>query len=146
MKNKMTKEQGKKIKDLKEEIHSLQKQINEKETEIDRVIVEAGANFEGFYVEFYDGEEYVFMKVERQIIRDSGAMINLQGPAIRLDDSPLNEDYGGISMVSYDEADGFSFGPKVLQGLTVEWIRKITKEDMVFVLDHYIDTMKKNLI
>ena len=142
----MTKEQGKKIKDLKEEIHSLQKQINEKEVEIDRVIVEAGANFEGSYVEFYDGEEYVFMKVERQIIRDSGAMINLQGPAIRLDDSPLNEDYGGISMVSYDESDGFSFGPKVLQGLTVEWIRKITKEDMVFVLDHYIDTMKKNLI
>lgn len=149
MESKMTAEQGKKVKDLRKEVRSLEKQINEKEVEIERVLVEAGANFKGSYVEFYDGEEYVFMKVERQIIRDSGTMINLQGPAIRLDDSPLNEENDecdGISMVSYDEADGFSFGSKVLEGYTVEWIRKITKEDMVFVLDHYIDTMKKNLI
>ena len=149
MEKKMTKEQGKKIKDLKEEIQSLQKQINEKELEIDSVLVEAASNFEDSYVEFYNGEEYVFMKVERQYVRDGGAKINLQGPAIRLDDSPLNEDYDecdGISMVSYDEADGFSFGPKVLQGLTVEWIRKIEREDMIFVLDYYINAMKKNLL
>ena len=145
----MTREQGNKIKNLREEIYSLQRQINEKEVEIDRVLVEAASNFEGSYVEFYDGEEYVFMKVERQYFCDGGVKINLQGPAIRLDDSPLNEDYDGcdgISMVSYDEADSFSIGPKVLLGLTVEWIRKIEREDMVFVLDCYINTMKKNLL
>lgn len=78
MEKKMTKEQGKKIKDLKEEIQSLQKQINQKELEIDSVLVEAASNFEDSYVEFYNGEEYVFMKVERQYVRDGGAKINLQ--------------------------------------------------------------------
>ena len=145
----MITEQGKKVNDLREEVRSLEKQINEKEVEIERVLVEAGANFKDSYVEYFNGEEYVFMKVERQIVRAGGVKICLQGPAIRLDDDPLSksyDDYDGISMVSYDEADGFSFGPKVLEGHTVEWIRKITKKDMVFVLDHYIDTMKKNLI
>ena len=145
----MTTEQGKKIKDLREEVYSLQKQINEKEAEIDRVLIETASNFEDSYVEFYNGEEYIFMKVERQIIRDSGIKINLQGPAIRLDDNPLDEDYDmgdGIAIASYDVSDGFSFGPKVLEGHTVEQIRKISKEDMALVLDHYIDTIKKNLI
>jgi hypothetical protein len=149
MESKLTEEQGKKIKDLKEEIQSLQKEINEKEVEVERVIVESKANFADSYVEFYDGEDYVFMKVERQIVRAGGAKIYLQGPAIRLDDDPLSEsynDYDGISMGSYDENDGFSFGLKVLEDCTVEWIRKISKEDMIFVLDYYINTVKKNLV
>lgn len=149
MENKLTSEERKVITGLKEEIRRLQKQIDEKEIEINRVLVKAAADFEGSYIEYYDGEEYIFMKVERQIIRDGGSKINLQGPAIRLEDSPLNKDYEEdeeFGMGSYDEYDGFSFGPKVLQGLTVERIRKITRDDMVFVLDHYIDAMKKNLI
>lgn len=149
MENKLTSEERKVITGLKEEIRRLQKQIDEKEIEINRVLTEAAADFEDSYIEYYDGEEYVFMKVERQIIRDGGSKINLQGPAIRLEDSPLNKDYEEdeeLGMGSYDECDGFSFGPKVLQGLTVERIRKITRDDMVFVLDHYIDAMKKNLI
>jgi hypothetical protein len=149
MKSKMTKEQKKEINDLRNEIQSLQKEVDKKESEISRVFVAAEADFMDSYVEFYNGEDYIFMKVERQYIRDGGVKINLQGPAIRLDDSPLNEDYdeyNGIGMASYDESDGFSFGSKVLEGSTVEWIRKISKEDMVFVLDYYINTMKKNLI
>lgn len=146
MKSKITSEQGKKIYDLKEEINDLQKQINEKEVEVDRILVEAASNFEGSYVEFYNGEEYVFMKVELQIVREGGIKIYLQGPAIRLSDSPLNDEYDGVGEGSYDDTDGFSFGPKVLEGYTSEWIRKITKKDMAFVLDCYINTMKKNLI
>ena len=150
MENKLTSEKRKVITGLKEEIRCLQKQIDEKEIEINRIITEAAANFEDSYIEYYDGEGYVFMKVERQIIRDGGSKINLQGPAIRLEDSPLNEDYDeseGLGTGSYDEYDGFDFGPDVLQGcITVERIRKITRDDMVFVLDHYIDTLKKNLI
>ena len=149
MENKMTQEQGEKIKALEHEINELQLQINSKDYEIEKIIVEAGANFEGSYVEFYDGEEYVFMKVERQILRSNGRTINLQGPSIRLNDNPLHEsydEYDGFDWGSYDESDGFSFGSKVLQELTVETVRKISKKDMTFVLDYYINTMKKKLI
>ena len=149
MESKMTKEQGERINVLKEDIRVLQIQINEKMEEIDRTFVEAGADFENSYVEFYNGEEYVFMRVERQIIRSGGCVINLKGPSIRLNTNPLDEDYeegDGFDWGSYDETDDFSFGPQVLQGLTIESIHKITKKDMTFVLDYYMNTLKKNLI
>lgn len=149
MKNKPTNDTGKLIFDLKEEILQLQNKIDKKKIEIDRILFEADGDFEGCYVEFYDGAEYIFMKVERQIIRDNGSKINLQGPAIKLDDSPLNEDYdydGELGMGSYDYNEGFTFPVIVLDGNKFQRIRKIEKDDMVFVLDHYVDVLKKNLI
>lgn len=145
----MTEEQGKKIKSLTKEINELQDQVREKEYEIERIITESAGSFEGSYVEFYDDDEYVFMKVERQVIRYSGRHICLYGPAIRLPDTPLreeDEDDDGIDLGSYDESDCIQFGPQVLQGSSVSTIRKITKKDMGVVLDYYINTMKKNLI
>lgn len=149
MENKMTEEQGKKIKSLTKEIDELQDQVREREYEIERIIVESAGNFEGSYIEFYDEDEYVFMKVERQVVRYSGRLICLYGPAIRLPDTPLreqDEDDDGIDLGSYDESDYIQFGPQVLQGSSVSTIRKITKKDMGVVLDYYINTMKKNLI
>ena len=149
MENKMTNEMERKINDLRGEIQELQKQISKKEAEIHRILTEMSVDFENDYVEFYNGDEYVFMKVENQIIRDAGSTIILKGPAIRLDDSPLREhfvDYNEIGMAYYNSYDSLMFTPEVLEERTIDRIRKITKDDMAFVLDNYINTIKKNLL
>ena len=150
METNMTDEQVKKIGGLKKEIIDLQNRIYDKEMEIERIVVNAGGNYEGCYVEYFDGdEEYIFMKVERQNTRNGGRSINIQGPAIRLPDTPLREDEDddeGLDTGFYDEADGITFSPAVLNGTCTETIRKITKEEMAIVLDYYINTMKENLL
>lgn len=148
METDMTNELSEKIKALGKEISELQDQINDKENEIERLIIGTGGNYEGSYVEFYDGDEYIFMKVERQNIRNNGRSINIQGPSIRLPDTPLREgedDDEGLDMGSYDESDGLSFGPAILNGTRLETIRKITEDEMRLVLDYYINTMKEKL-
>lgn len=144
----MTEEQTKKLDEYKEKVRQLNQQLNECYCEMDKIIVESGDDFRGSYVAYFDGDDYVFMKVERQNIRNNGKNINLQGPAIRLCDDPLSapKDDDGIDIGSYDEHDGFSFGSGVLEGKTYEHIRKISKKDMSRVLDYYYNSMKENLL
>lgn len=147
MENKLTSEQEKKIGALREEIHALQKQANSKEAEINHILLEVSLDFKDSYVEFFSGDEYVFMKVERQIIRDAGAQISLAGPAILLDTDLVGKNRGEeINSGIYEEEYAFAFSPKILLGVDFKWIRKITQDEMSLVLDYYMNTMKKNLI
>ena len=144
----MTEDNKKKYDEYKERVRQLNQQLNECYCEMDKIIVDSGDDFRGSYIKYFNGEEYVFMKVEMQNIRDEGKSINLQGPAIRLCDDPLSmpHDDDGIDMGSYEEHDGLSFGSCVLEGVSYEYIRKITKKDMAVVLDYYYHTMKENLL
>ena len=154
----MTQEQTKKIEELRLKIASLNVEINKFESEIDTIIVGAENSFEGSYVCFYNaGEEFVFMKVERQYNRtlpfpsheESPVIINLQGPAIRMPSNPLLDDedeYDGVDSAEYDEWDGITFGPQVLQGISANTIERITKEQMETVLDFYFRNVKENLL
>ena len=144
----MTKELINKLDEFQEKIRQATLQINEYYCEIEKIMVTSGDNYKGSYVAYFDGDDYVFMKVETQNIRKEGKSINLQGPAIRLCDDPLrmSDSDDGIDIGSYDEHDGFSFGSGVLNGTAYQHIRKISKEDMAFVLDYYYNTMKENLL
>lgn len=149
MENKMTEEQGGRMKALRKEIDELQEQVKKREYEIERIIVESAGDFEGSYVEYFTGDDYVFMKVEQQTTRYSGRHVYLQGPAITLPDTPLLEkenDDDGIDEGAYYEVDDIYFTPSVLRGSSVETIRKISKEDMLKVIDYYVDALKKNLV
>lgn len=148
------KEVAEKIDSLTNELQELKAKAIEKENEIDRIIIsEYDGDFVGSYVEFYGPHgDYLYMKVQHQTIRSSNQYpyIELQGPAVRLNDSPLyardEEDDDGIDSGAYEEHDGFAITAATLQGASSNKIRKITKEDMEYVLDYYTNTLKKNLI
>lgn len=144
----MTEDNKKKYDEYQERVRQLNQEINECYCEMDRIIVESGDDFRGSYVMYFDGEDYVFMKVEMQNTRNEGRSINLQGPAIRLCDDPLStpKDDEGIDMGSYEERDGITFGSGVLEDTSYQYIRKITKKDMATVLDYYYRTMKENIL
>lgn len=144
----MTEDSKKKYDEYKEKVRQLNQQLNECYCEMDKLIVESGDDFRGSYAMYFDGEDYVFMKVEMQCTRNEGRSINLQGPAIRLCDDPLSapKDDEGIDVGSYEEHDGITFNASVLEGTTFCYIRKITKKDMAVVLDYYYRTMKENLL
>jgi hypothetical protein len=144
----MTEDNKKKYDEYKEKIRQLNQQLNECHCEMDRLIVESSDDFRGSHVAYFDGDEYVFMKVEMQNTRNNGQSISLRGPAIRLCDDPLTapQDDDGIDVGSYDEHDEFSFGADVLEGEAYEHIRKISKKDMATVLDYYYRTMKENIL
>jgi hypothetical protein len=154
----MTQEQTKKIEELRQKIASLNVEINKCEAEIDNIIVGAENSFDGSYVCFYNaGEEFIFMKVEKQYNRtppfpspeESPVIINLQGPAIRMSANPLLDDedeYDSVDCAEYNEWDGITFGPKVLQGTSANTIERITKKQMETVLDFYFRNVKENLL
>ncbi len=154
MENKMTKEEtAEKIDSLTLELQRLKAKAIEKEFEIDRIIIsEYDGDFKGSYVEFCGPRGYVYMKVQHQITQSANRYpyIELQGPAVRLNDSPLyardEEDDDGIDSGAYEEHDGFAVTVTTLQGASSNKIRKITKEDMEYVLNYYTNTLKKNLI
>ena len=151
MKDKITKDNAKRIDTIEKEIHGLYRQINDRELEIENIYVESNLDFTGSYAEYFDGDEYVFMKVERQYNRIKDGKhhgLNLQGPAIRLTDNPLNEEIeDGENVIGhYDNMDGIMVGSKVLEGVTVETLRKISKKDMEHVVKVYTDMLKKNML
>ena len=134
-----------KIKSLRSEIIDLNTEISKKEVEINKIWVENEADFEGSYVEFFNGDDYIYMRVEKQTIWKFGYALHLEGPAITLDDSPL-EDFEDISFASYNESDVLFVDADVLKGIKDERIRKINKKDMKFVVDAYCRTIKDNFI
>ena len=138
----------KKLEQLRAEVSKLNTEANAKEAEIQNLILGSIANFEGSFVRFYDGTNYVFMNVERQIIRENGSTIVLVGPSLTLSDDPLcfQDDDDGIDFGIYKEDDEIEFNTKVLEGGRIETIDIITKHDMAFVVDYYINTMKENVL
>lgn len=136
------------LEQLRVEVSKLNTEINAKEVEIQNLILESIANFEGSFVRFYDGTNYVFMNVERQIIRDNGSTVVLVGSSLTLSDDPLcfqdNDD--GIDFGIYKEDDEIMFNTQVLEGGRIETIDIITKHDMTFVVDYYFNTMKENVL
>ena len=138
----------KKLEQLRAEVSKLNTEVNAKEVEIQNLILESIANFEGSFVRFYDGTNYVFMNVERQIIRENGSTIVLVGSSLTLSDDPLcfQDDDDGIDFGIYKEDDEITFNTQVLEGGRIETIDTITKHDMAFVVDYYYRTMKENLL
>jgi len=136
------------LEQLRVEVSKLNTEINAKEVEIQNLILESIANFEGSFVRFYDGTNYVFMNVERQIIRDNGSTVVLVGSSLTLSDDPLcfqdNDD--GIDFGIYKEDDEIEFNTKVLEGGRIETIDIITKHDMDFVVDYYFNRVKENVL
>ena len=138
----------KKLEQLRAEVSKLNTEANAKEVEIQNLILDSIANFEGSFVRFYDGTNYVFMNVERQIIRDNGSTVVLVGSSLTLSDDPLcfQDDDDGIDFGIYKEDDEIEFNTKVLEGGRIETIGIITKHDMTFVVDYYFNTMKENVL
>ena len=138
----------KQLEQLRAEVSKLNTEVNAKEVEIQNLILESIANFEGSFVRFYDGTNYVFMNVERQIIRDNGSTVVLVGSSLTLSDDPLcfQDDDDGIDFGTYKEDDEITFNTQVLEGGRVETIDVITKHDMAFVVDYYFNTMKENVL
>ena len=144
----MTQEQQNKIDELKEKISSLNIEINKFEAEINDIVAEAGGNFEDSYVVFYHGDEFIFMKVEKQVLTQHHN-IQLQGPALRMPANPLLDDediYDGTDSGAYDEWDNLFINTRTLLGMTTQTIEKITKEQMETVLDFYFRNVKENLL
>lgn len=131
---------------LRDEISTLDKEINAKEAEMQDLILKSGADYENKYIRFYTGQVYIFMKVDRQIIRDSE--IVLVGPSLRMTDDPLSfensNDY--IACGYYGEEEEIRLNSHILEGTTVETISIISKEDMMFVVDYYLRTVKENVL
>ena len=138
----------KKLEQLRAEVSKLNTEVNAKEVEIQNLILESIANFEGSFVRFYDGTNYVFMNVERQIIRENGSTIVLVGSSLTLSDDPLcfQDDDDGIDFGIYKEDDEITFNTQVLEGGRIETIGIITKHDMAFVVDYYLRTTKENIL
>ena len=67
---------------LRAEVSKLNAEANAKEVEIQNLILNSGVDFENSFVRFYNGTNYVFMNVERQIIRDNGSTIVLVGSSL----------------------------------------------------------------
>ena len=138
----------KRLEQLRAEVSKLNAEVNAKEVEIQNLILNSIANFEGSFVQFYDGTNYVFMNVERQIIRENGSTIVLVGSSLTLSDDPLcfQGDDEGIDFGIYKEDDEIMFNTQILEGGRIETIDIITKQDMAFVVDYYINTMKENVL
>jgi hypothetical protein len=138
----------KKLEQLRAEVSKLNTEANAKEVEIQNLILNSIANFEGSFVRFYDGTNYVFMNVERQIIRENGSTIVLVGSSLTLSDDPLcfQDDDDGIDFGIYKEDDEITFNTQVLEGGRIETIGIITKHDMAFIVDYYFNTMKENVL
>lgn len=132
---------------LRAEVSKLNAEANAKEVEIQNLILNSGVDFENSFVRFYNGTNYVFMNVERQIIRDNGSTIVLVGSSLTLSDDPLcfQDDDDGIDFGIYKEDDEIEFNTGILEGGRVKTIDTITKHDMVFVVDYYFNTMKENI-
>ena len=136
------------LKDLKSEISALNTKINAKETEIQNLILENGADFENSFVCFDNGTNYVFMNVEHQIIRENGSTIVLIGPSLTLSDNPLHFQGGeeGIDFGIYKEEDEIVFSTRIFEGVGNETISIINSYDMSFVADYYFRMVKENLL
>ena len=138
-----------KINEHKNAIRELNREIAEREFEIKEIILQNGADFQDSYIEYYDAREsqYIFMKVEKQVLETYGQRIRLEGPTIALDDNPLtfqdNDDelQGGF----YDELNYISVDTEALSKTSASSIRKISKEDMTLVLNYWVETMKEKL-
>jgi len=133
---------------LRAEVSKLNAEVNAKEAEIQNLILSSGTDFENSFVRFYDGANYVFMSVERQIIRDNGSTVVLVGSSLTLSDDPLcfRDDDDGIDFGIYKEDDEITFSTQVLEGGRIETINTITKHEMAFVVDYYLNTTKENLL
>lgn len=138
----------KRLEQLRAEVSKLNAEVSAKEVEIQNLILSSGADFENSFVRFYDGTNYVFMNVERQIIRDNGSTVVLVGSSLILSDDPLcfQDNDEGIDFGIYKEDDEIMFNTQVLEGGRIETIDIITKQDMAFVVDYYINTMKENVL
>lgn len=136
------------LEQLRVEVSKLNTEANAKEVEIQNLILNSIANFEGSFVRFYDGTNYVFMNVERQIIRDNGSTVVLVGSSLTLSDDPLcfqdNDD--GIDFGIYKEDDEIMFNTQVLEGGRAETIDIITEHAMTFVVDYYFNRVKENVL
>lgn len=138
----------KQLEQLRAEISKLNAEASTKEAEIQNLILSSGADFENSFVRFYDGTNYVFMNVERQIIRENGSTIVLVGPSLTLSDDPLcfQDDDDGIDFGIYKEDDEIEFNTEILEGGRVKTIEVINKYDMMFVVDYYRRTVKENFL
>ena len=115
---------------------------------IQNLILSSGADFENSFVRFYDGTNYVFMNVERQIIRENGSRIVLVGSSLTLSDDPLcfQDDDDRIDFGIYKEDDEIEFNTEILEGRRVKTIEVINKYDMMFVVDYYRRTVKESIL
>ena len=103
--------------------------------------------------EYFDGENYVFMKVEKENVCEEDMRVELNGPAIILDDDPLydaetwDDEIEDTEITSgiYDYWFHVKVLPDTLAGHTFATIKKISKEQFFEVLDSWMDTMKKKM-
>ena len=133
---------------LRAEIAKLNSEASAKEAEIQNLILSSGVDFENSFVRFFNGANYVFMNVERQVIRENGSMITLVGSSLTLSDDPLwfQDDDDGIDFGMYKEDDEITFNTEILEGGRIETIDIITEHAMTFVADYYFNRVKENAL
>ena len=139
----------KKVDVIDKEINKHEKEILKLEDEINVLFIENAGDFTNSYVKYFDGSKYKFLFVEHQCsaVQAEKHALCLDGPMITLYDDPLSGELGedGTVVGEYDE-DGFIVVPgKVLQGLGVGAIKKISKVEMDQVINAWTKSMKTRM-
>lgn len=148
----MTDEAKKRINEILAEIEEHQMAINDLEWEVEKINLKENADFTSKYICYYNGlgesDEYVFMRVEKQIYRKNGTVIHLQGPAIILDNDPLNKEdgYPDVYHGEYDQYYSFDINEVIVMGRSFAHIREISESEFAKVLNFWHKTMKNALI
>ena len=144
----MTDETKKRTNEIVAEIETLESAISSLQYELEKINLRENADFTSKYVCYFDGEkdEFVFMHVDKQIYRKNGTVIHLQGPAIILDNDPLEDDESEICNARYEEFCGFDINEKIITDMAFSKIRTITEAEFTTVLNFWHKIMKKALI
>lgn len=144
----MTAEAKNRVIEITTEIQKLQSTINDLQYEIEKINLKENANFTSKFICYFNGkkDEFVFMHVRKQIYRKNGTIVYLQGPAIILDNDPLENEYAEICTGRYDENCGIEINEKVITGTTFSKIRVISDMEFITVMDFWFKLMKKVLI
>lgn len=135
---------------LSNEIQALNIEINKKQQEIDELYISDVGNFEGSYVEYFDGNEYTYMKVKRQTVHLGARGITLYGPIVCFSINPLPlyvEPDDVLEYANYYEDESLFVSKAVLsENGSLETIRKISEDEMKAVCDKYRDAVYKNML
>lgn len=145
----MRKETIDKIKALRGEIWELDVEISRKEKEIYDMYSAEGEDYTGSYVEYFDGRDYIYMKVERQTLLPTYHGLTLYGPGIHLASCPFDEDDDGeIDFGSFYESESIVVTDMTLKndGSTTQTFRRITEENMKDICDKYRNAIYKKML
>jgi hypothetical protein len=137
------------VKALEKEISDHERAICDIERKINEYFIEYGGDYANSYVEYFDGNKYHFMFVERQSqgVHNGECYLRLDGPTIVLYDNPLSGELGedGSVVGEYDELGSVMVPAIVFQSVSSGSIKRINKSEMDQVINAWEGSMKTRM-